>query len=180
MERQQTFEEYAQEKKCKKGCLGKVRNSIGVYDVYKAIRKHHWYNIGRPVTEKEFYAIIRSVNKLLAAEIALGNTVKFPYKMGKLELRKYPVGVKIKDGKLKITYPVDWNETLKLWYRDAEAERQKILMRKENPFVYFIRYCTEGNQCNYPNKNYYQFATNTFIKKALNKNINKGKVDTLW
>jgi hypothetical protein len=29
----------------------KVNNSVGVYDIYKAIRKNKWYSIGRPITE---------------------------------------------------------------------------------------------------------------------------------
>ena len=94
MKRAHTFKEYVAGMS-RKGCLGKVRNSWGIYDVYKSVRKHHWYNIGRPVTEKEFYSIIRSVNKLLAEEIALGHTVKLPQKMGKLELRKYEVGANV-------------------------------------------------------------------------------------
>ena len=28
---------------------GKVSNSIGVYTFYKMIRKHKWYDIGRPI-----------------------------------------------------------------------------------------------------------------------------------
>lgn len=66
----------------------KVSGSWGIYDAYKLIRKHKWFDIGRPVTEKEFYAIVRQVNKRFADEIAKGNTVTFPCKMGKLELRK--------------------------------------------------------------------------------------------
>ena len=33
----------------------RINNSVGVYDLYKILRKNHWYNIGRPLTEKEFY-----------------------------------------------------------------------------------------------------------------------------
>ena len=66
-----------------------VTNSWGVYDAYKLIRKNGWYNIGRPLKEKEFYAIVRGVNKLLAENIINGETVKFPEKMGLLELRKW-------------------------------------------------------------------------------------------
>jgi hypothetical protein len=69
----------------------KVKGSVGVYDMYKAIRKHHWYNIGRPVTEKEFYGIIRGINNLLAEELANGQSVDLPDRMGRLELRKYQV-----------------------------------------------------------------------------------------
>lgn len=37
----------------------KVTGSWGIYDAYKSIRRHKWYDIGRPLTEKEFYAIVR-------------------------------------------------------------------------------------------------------------------------
>ena len=47
----------------------KVRNAFTIYQIYKFIRKHGWYNIGRPVTEKEFYSIIRNLNKGFAENI---------------------------------------------------------------------------------------------------------------
>ena len=180
MEEQKTFEQFKQETLRKKPKANRVQNSWGVYNCYKSIRKHGWFNIGRPVTEKEFYAIIRGVNDLLAEEIARGETVKFPERMGKLELRKYECGAFVKDGKLKVTYPVDWSETLKLWYRDEEAKRQKTLLRNENPFIYHVVYCAQGENANYENKCFYQFALNTFVKKALSRNIKQGKIDTLW
>ena len=40
------------------GHLHKIRNSIGIYDIYKMLRKNKWLNIGRPLTEHEFYTII--------------------------------------------------------------------------------------------------------------------------
>lgn len=40
----------------------KINNSIGVYDLYKHIRKNKWFNIGKPVSEHDFYSIIRTVN----------------------------------------------------------------------------------------------------------------------
>jgi hypothetical protein len=46
-----------------------VTNSWGIRDAYKLIRKNHWFNIGRPLKESEFYHIIREVNNLLAEEI---------------------------------------------------------------------------------------------------------------
>lgn len=180
MEEQKTFEEFRMENSGRGHSKGKVTNSMGVYDFYKAIRKHHWYNIGRPVSEKEFYAIIRGVNDLLAEELKEGRTVTFPIRMGKLELRKHEVGAFISNGRLKITYPPDWSETLKLWYKDEEARRNKTIMRQENQFVYYIKYCTKGNDANYNNKGFYQFTLNTFIKKALSRNIKQGKIDTLW
>lgn len=66
----------------------KVSGSWGVYDAYKLIRKHKWFDIGRPLKEKEFYDIVRQINNKLADHIAIGTTITFPCKMGKLELRK--------------------------------------------------------------------------------------------
>lgn len=156
----------------------KIKNSFGVYDGYKAIRKHHWYNIGRPVTEKEFYAIIRGINKLIAEELANGQTVDFPAKMGRLELHKYQVGAFFHNNKLKVTYPVDWYNTKKLWEEDEEAKKNKTLMYYTNQWVYFIKYIV--SKANYENKSFYQFAPNTFIKRRLGKNIKQKKVDTLY
>ena len=156
----------------------KVNNSFGVYQVYKLIRKNKWYNIGRPLKEGEFYAIIRGVNKYLAQEIINGNTVVFPSRMGKLELRKNKVGVSIVDGKLKNTYPIDWYSTLRLWYEDAEEREKKTLVRHNTKQVFSVRY--NKNKANYENKWYYEFVLNRFIKRALKDSILKDKVDTIW
>ena len=98
--------------------VAKVRNSWGVRDAYKYIRKNKWFNIDRPLKEKEFYSIIRTVNNILAGWIAEGKTVTFPERMGSLELKKRERGVSIVGDKLKITYPVDWESTIQLWFKD--------------------------------------------------------------
>lgn len=170
------FRDKIQKKSQKKHA--KVRNSYGVYDVYKVIRKKKWFNIGRPLTEHEFYSIIREVNNLLAEEMAKGNTVVFPLRMGKLELRKRKAGAVISNGKLKVNYPVDWKETLLLWYRDEEAKANKTLIRNECNEVYYVKY--NKHNATYENKCFYEFALNRFIKRALKDNIIKGKIDTLW
>ena len=66
--------------------LHKVRNSIGVYDIYKHIRKNKWYNIPRPLKEGEFYKIIRSVNQYLGKALSEGREIKLPHRLGKIEL----------------------------------------------------------------------------------------------
>lgn len=156
----------------------KVKNSWGIYDAYKYIRKNGWYNIGRPLKEHEFYSIIRSINNLLAEELKKGNTVVFPCRMGSLELRKRNAGVSIIDGKLKNTYPIDWDSTVKLWYEDAEARENKTLLRNETKEVYSIKY--NKFKVNYKNKTFYEFQINRFIKRALKDSIIKGKIDALW
>lgn len=156
----------------------KVRGSWGVYDCYKLLRKKQWYNIGRPLKEHEFYTIIRSVNKHLAEAAANGETIIFPYRMGKLELRKFERGVSLVNGKLKINYPINWEDTIRLWFEDKEAKKNKTLLRREEKYVYHMRYSKYN--ANYENQSFYEFDVNRFIKKALKENIQKGKIDTLW
>lgn len=157
---------------------GKARNSWGVYDAYKHIRKHGWYDIGRPVTEHEFYSIVREVNQLLAHEASQGRTIIFPSRMGALELRKRQAGAVYDHGKLRVSYPVDWDATLRLWFQDPEAKESKLLIRTEDPMVYHIKYCK--SKANYENKSLYDFIVNRAIKKALKEHIKAGTVDSLY
>ena len=156
----------------------KVTNSWGVYDCYKAIRKHGWYDIGRPLKEHEFYSIIREVNNMLAEGLALGNEIKFPLRMGKLEIRKRPVGVSLVRGELRNTYPIAWEDTIRLWFEDEEARSNKTLVRKEVSNIFYVKY--NKFRANYENQTFYEFKLNRFIKLALYKNVVKGKIDTLW
>lgn len=153
-------------------------NSYTTYSIYKHIRKNKWYDIGRPLTEHEFYLIVRTVNKLLAKELLKGHRITFPYKMGSLELRKVSCGVRMKDGKLAITYPIDWKSTLKLWYNDAEALQSKTLIRYENDTVYKVVY--DKTKAYYINKGFFQFSLNRKLKSALNKGLTSGEIDTLY
>lgn len=156
----------------------KIRNSWGVCDCYRDIRRHHWYDIERPLKKHEFCSIIREVNKLLAEEISNGNEIKFPSKMGKLEIRKFKTGVKLKNGKVKNTYPIDWDKTLQLWYNDQESRNNKTLVRKESKHTYYIKYTKF--RVNYENQSFYEFAVNRFVKRALIENVNNGNIETLW
>ena len=156
----------------------KVTGSFGVYDAFKHIRKNHWYDIGRPLKEKEFYGIVRGINNLLAENIANGITVKFPQQMGVLELRKWERGASIIGDRLKVTYPVNWYETWKLWYKDPDAYRSRVLLRDEQKEGFSVRYLKR--EAAFENKIFYQFTLNRFIRQALKENIKKGKVDTLW
>lgn len=156
----------------------KVSNSLGVYDIYKTIRKNGWYDIGRPLKEKEFYSIIRKVNNLLAKEVIEGRGIVFPHHMGELDIRKHKREVVFKDGKLKIGYVPDWDSTLKLWYKDPEARNSKIILRHEVPYLYHI--CYRKKNAIYENKGFYAFTVSNLLKRAFAKSVNEGKTDTLW
>lgn len=157
----------------------KITNSFNIYQIYKFIRKNHWYDIGRPVTEKEFYSIIRGINNRLADNLVHGESIAFPERMGTLELRKRKTNVSIdKNGKLKVGYPIDWDKTLRLWYEDKEAHDNKTLIRNETEYIYRVKY--DKYNATYTNKIFYEFKIHKKVKVALKENINKGITDTLW
>lgn len=154
----------------------KITNSLGNYDAYKYIRKNKWFNIGRPLTEHEFYQIIRRINNYLAEELVNGNDIIFPNRMGKLELRKRnSLPVIDKNGKLKVTYAIDWNKTLKLWFEDEEAYNKRQLVKIPEREIFRIRYSKED--ANYKNKSFIEFQVNRDIKVRLKQKIKNNEIE---
>ena len=99
----------------------KINNSLGVYDCYKTIRKNKWLGIGKPISEHDFYSIIRTVNNYLADLLSKGHDINLPCQMGRLEIRKYDAKITLQEGKIVTNLPIDWDRTLKLWSEDEEA-----------------------------------------------------------
>ena len=153
----------------------KVTNSIGVYSAYKWIRKNKWLNIGRPITEHEFYSIIRKVNDYLADSFLHGNDIKLPHRMGRIELRKYDVRVSLDGEKVKTNLPIDWDRTLKLWYEDEEAYKEKTLVKVEEKEIFKVYY--NKQLADYNNQVFYEFNVNRELKKRLKQRIKEGKLD---
>lgn len=153
----------------------KVTNSIGIYDAYKFLRKNKWLNIGRPLTEHEFYSIIRKVNTYLADRLIHGEDIKLPYRMGKIELRKYNANFSFDDNKIKTNLPIDWNRTLKLWYEDEESYKKKTLIKMAEKEIFKVYYNKQSAK--YNNKAFYEFNVNRELKKKLKERIKEGKID---
>ena len=153
----------------------KVKNSIGVYDIYKHIRKNKWYDIGQPITEHQFYTIIRQVNNVLADNLLKGNDIVFPNKMGRLEVRKFEPIIRFDDNKLTVRLPIDWDRTLKLWLEDEEAYKERTLVKMEEKEIFKI--CYNKTRADFPNKGFYQLQINRDLKIALKKKIKLGNFD---
>ena len=153
----------------------KITNSLGVYDAYKYIRKNKWFNIGRPVTEHEFYSIVRRVNDYLAESLLLGHDVSLPCRMGRLELRKYDAKITLDGNKIKSNLPIDWDRTLKLWYEDEESYKNKTLVKVEEKEIFKVYY--NKQLANYNNQVFYEFNVNRELKKRLKQRIKEGKID---
>lgn len=153
----------------------KVTGSIGVYSAYKWLRKRQWIDTSQRLTEHEFYSIIRRVNDYLAKELSNGKDVKFPHRMGTIELRKINTYVNFKDGRLHSNLPIDWDRTLKLWCEDEEAYKSRTLIKMEEKEIFKVHY--NKAKADYTNKSFYQFNANRELKKALKRNIKEGRVD---
>lgn len=153
----------------------KIKRSYGVYDAYKYIRRNKWFNIGRPLTEHEFYSIIRKVNDYLVESLLQGNDIKLPNRMGRIELRKYEARISIDGGKVKTNLPIDWDKTLKLWYEDEEAYKEKTLVKVEEKEIFKVYY--NKHLADYNNQVFYEFNINRELKRRLKQKIKEGKID---
>src|SRR5690554_6806468 len=93
-------------------------------------------------------------------------------KMGTIEIRKFSIEPKIgEDGELIFHAPIDWDKTLRLWYEDEEAHKNKTLIKVENREV-FKRFYNKL-RANYKNKSFYDFLLNKNIKTNINKKAKK-------
>lgn len=153
----------------------KVNNSNGVYQAYKWIRKNKWLNIGRPLTEHEFYSIVRQVNNLLADELLQGRDIVLPHRLGRIELRKYDVRMSIDNGKVRTNLPVDWDRTLKLWSEDEEAYKDRVLVKMEEREIFKV--CFNKSKALFTNKAFMEFEVNRDLKRRLKQRIKSGAVD---
>lgn len=149
-----------------------IKNSMGVRDAYKWGRKNKLLN---NVTEEQFYKIVRTINNLMAQQLISGKDVKFPQRMGQLEVRKYDTYVKYSNGKLVTNRGVDWDATLKLWFEDEEAKRDKLLVKTEDTEVFTIFY--NRMIANYNNKTLYQFKPNRNLRLTIKQAGKDGLID---
>ena len=148
-----------------------IRGSWGVYDAYKWYRKNKPHEKKYILTESQYFTIIRRINLALRDELLKGNDVRFPCRLGQLEIRKYLPTITTDGKKIKTNLPIDWNATLKLWYEDEAAYNDRFLVRINVPEIYKVFY--NKNTANYNNKSFYQFSPNRDLKLGLKHSIRK-------
>lgn len=153
----------------------KIRNSYGVYDAYKYYRKNKPKDKKYIITESQYFKIIRTVNNILKEEFLEGKDIVFPNRMGKLQLYKNKTKVYKENGKIKTTYPIDWDKTLKLWYEDGDSYKNKLLVR--NPVDEVFKVVYNKNTANYNNKSFFSFKINRDIKVKLKQKIKEGQME---
>ena len=160
----------AQIKKASGKRKSKITGSLGMNDACRYYTLHNGKLKG-----VDYRRVIQMINLLIQDAIASGEDITLPKKMGDLQLRKFKTRVNFEDGKMITNLPVDWNETLKLWEVDKQAEASKFLVRAETPYVFRLYY--KKGKANYNNKSFVQFRTNRNLKLKLKDNIVNGKLD---
>lgn len=152
----------------------KIKNSLGVYDSYKWLRKNKWLDVG-PISEHDYYAIIRAVNKALVLHFLIAGSIKLPERMGEITLRKYPAKITLENGKVQTNLPIDWDATLNLWSEDKDSYEKRTLIRAEEREIFKVLY--DKSKALYNNKSFYTFELNRDIKLSLKKQLKNGLLD---
>ena len=153
----------------------KINNSLGVYHMYKFIRKNKWFDIGGPISEHDFYSIIRTINNYLSELLSRGHDINLPCQMGRLEIRKYDAKITLQGDRVITNLPIDWNKTLKLWSEDEDAYKERTLIKMEEKEIFKVYY--NRGKANYTNKSFFAFDVNRELKKKLNHRIREGRLD---
>ena len=148
----------------------KITASLGMREAFRYYTKK-----SKALDEKEFRRVIRYINNLLQESLVSGEDINLPCRMGRLELRKFKTSVSFKDGKIITNLPIDWDETLNLWYEDEESFKEKRKVRMEVPEVFRVYY--KKSTANYNNKSFLTFKVNRDLKQKLKTNIINKKVD---
>ena len=162
-------------RKVKESRNHKVKNSYGIYDGYKFYRKNKPKDPKYVLTESQYFAITRKVNEFLAEALSRGEDVILPFRLGRIEVRKYESRITWDGKKVKSNLPIDWDRTLKLWYEDEESYKNKTLIKVEEKEIYKVYY--NRNVAEFTNKAFYQFDVNRELKRRLKQNIKEGKLD---
>lgn len=170
------FEDFIKNvKKVNKERHHKVSNSYGSKDAFHFYRKIKPDDSKYVLTDCQYLRIIRLINNRLRDSLKQGEDIILPERMGRLEVRKRAITKEFKNGKLKLTSPVDWNATLKLWYDSPICKNKKQLVRQDVDFIFRVLY--NVNKAKYENKTFYEFYTNRDIKLGLKNNIKLNKID---
>lgn len=148
----------------------KITASLGMREAFRYYTKK-----SKSLSEKDFRRVVRYINSILQESLALGEDINLPCRMGRLELRKFKTSVSFKDGKMITNLPIDWDETLNLWYEDRESFKEKRKVRMEVPEVFRVYY--KKSTANYNNKSFFTFKVNRDLKQKLKTNIINKKVD---
>ena len=152
-----------------------IKKSYTTKQAWRWVKKNKWLNINQPISERTFGKVIRLVNLALQDKLLTGSYIKFPKRMGKLELIKTKSKIELTEEGIKTNIPIDWNKTVNYWSKDEEAYNKKLLLRVDNRVVFRVKY--NKKDAIYKNKSCFQFKVNRDFKKKLCEKIKNNELD---
>lgn len=155
----------------------KVKNSYDTKDFYRNYIK----GIDRQgkffVTERQYGEILRITHDIITEKLLDGCQVVFPYCFGLLQIESHKNVIKFVDGKLRTSYMVDWDKTIRLWYEDEECRKNKTLVRNDNPNRYVVKYHRSRGRL--ANKKYLCFMPSRVLTDKINKKMHEEGLNVL-
>ncbi len=170
----ESFEEYKNTiKKVKGPRKHKVQRAYGVQDAYRHYMKKCNAKKIKYLSSSDYYKIIRGVNKLFGQIIIDGEIVRLPCRMGEIFAGKYDATPRFNlEGELKFYYPIDWENTFKLWYEDEEAYENRTFVRfqsRENYKIFLSK-----RHASFQHQKYYKFNVNRLINQQIKYKLQEG------
>lgn len=141
----------------------KRKSDIGMTEFYDYYKKNNFSENTDSLffmTRKEYNKIVTDLfTKIKDALIYENFEFNIPFRMGTICIRKIKRKVKIKDGKVIATLPINWKATLDLWESNPEAKEKKVLVKhiNEHSGGYVANYKYFKKKANYKNKSIYFF-----------------------
>ena len=154
----------------------KISNSFGVHDAVNYYRKHRPRQSKFVLSDCEYYKIIREVHKHMGNILVQGGEISLPLKMGVINLKKVTVQPLLdKQGNLSYKAPINWEETLKLWYDSEEDFKNKTLVKMEPGEL--IKVIFNKQKSTFNNKSFYQFTVNRELKHNIKNAFTSKEMD---
>lgn len=158
----------------------KIKSHINTPEQYKYYLENNCENKDSLfyLTKKEYTDFLKAFFDEVMEEMMFGNKeIVLPFKTGVVCIRKFPQKVRIEDGKVINNLPVDYNATLALWERDAEAKANKKLVRHLNKNRMLYKFTYYRSRARFKNKEYYWFKPTRTNKLKLKNAIKEGKIE---
>ena len=129
----------------------RITNSYDLKDYYRAFIKQY----GNIVSEKLFGDIVRAINNSYIKDLYADRLIILPHRMGGIDIEYICTNAYEHNDELVVTYRINWDKTLELWYEDPEAYEQKLLVRYEKTKIRRPKY--DKYYAKYTNQSYYRF-----------------------
>lgn len=144
----------------------KVTGSYGIRDALTFYRQHRPKEHKFVISPEEYYVLIRRIHELLGEELLSGTSIKLPERMGSLYVQKHITEPRLDiNGKLIYHAPIDWDETLKLWYESPEDYENKTILKATGRNYYKFVYNKKVTV--FKNNNAVQFTPGRTLKQKL-------------